>query len=149
RSCCRVTVKARTSSNDLGSSRERSTSTGHSNTMSDRPQLCVGAVTVSAGRLLLVQRGTQPGRGLWSLPGGRVEFGETLAEACVRELYEETGIEGVCGELIGWVERISNHYHFVIVDFAVTPFDSDPPRAASDASDARWVSIDEVADLPL
>jgi len=117
--------------------------------MNDRPQLCVGAVTLSAGHLLMVQRGTQPGLGLWSLPGGRVEFGETLAEACVRELLEETGIEGVCGALIGWVERISDDHHFVILDFAVTPFGFDPPRAASDASDARWVPIDEVSDLPL
>jgi 8-oxo-dGTP diphosphatase len=117
--------------------------------ISDRAQLCVGAVTVSAGRLLLVQRGTSPGRGLWSVPGGRVEFGETLAEACVRELREETGIEGVCGELIGVVERITHNYHFVIHDFAVTPFGLDPPRAASDASDARWVPLDEVTDLPL
>jgi ADP-ribose pyrophosphatase YjhB (NUDIX family) len=117
--------------------------------MSDRAQLCVGAVTLSAGRLLLVQRGNQPGRGLWSLPGGRVEFGETLAEACVRELLEETGVEGVCGELIGWVERISDDHHFVILDFTVTPFGFDPPRAATDAIDARWVPIDEVSDLPL
>lgn len=117
--------------------------------MPERPQLCVGAVTLSAGRLLLVQRATAPGRGLWSLPGGRVELGETLAEACIRELLEETGIEGVCGELIGWVERMSDDYHFVILDFAVTPFGFDPPRAASDASDARWIPLDEVSDLPL
>jgi ADP-ribose pyrophosphatase YjhB (NUDIX family) len=115
----------------------------------ERPQLCVGAVALSAGRLLLVQRATSPGRGLWSLPGGRVERGETLAEACVRELAEETGVEGVCGELIGWVERISTHYHFVIVDFSVTPLSIDPPRPSSDASDARWVPLDEVTDLPL
>jgi ADP-ribose pyrophosphatase YjhB (NUDIX family) len=117
--------------------------------MPERPQLCVGAVTLSAGRLLLVQRATAPGRGLWSLPGGRVERGETLAEACVRELYEETGVEGVCGELIGWVERISEQYHFVILDFAVTPLSIDPPRPSSDVSDARWVPLDEVTDLRL
>ena len=117
--------------------------------MTERAQLCVGAVTLSAGRLLLVRRATEPGMGLWSLPGGRVEFGETLAEACVRELFEETGIEGVCGELIGWVERLSDDHHFVILDFAVTPFDADPPRAASDASEARWVPLEEVSDLPL
>lgn len=117
--------------------------------MSDHAQLCVGAVTMSAGRLLMVQRGNQPGRGLWSLPGGRVEFGETLAEACIRELLEETGIEGVCGELIGWVERISDEHHFVILDFAVTPFGFEPPTAGSDATEARWIPIDEVTDLPL
>jgi ADP-ribose pyrophosphatase YjhB (NUDIX family) len=117
--------------------------------MPDRPQLCVGAVTMSVGHLLMVQRPTEPGRGLWTLPGGRVEFGETVAEACVRELYEETGIEGVCGELIGWVERLHDDHHFVILDFAVTPFGFDPPRAGSDADDARWVPLDEVSDLAL
>jgi ADP-ribose pyrophosphatase YjhB (NUDIX family) len=103
------------------------------------------------GRLLLIQRGTEPGRGYWTLPGGRVERGETMAEACVRELYEETGIEGVCHGMLGFVERISRrgNYHFVIVDFTVTPLSDAEPRAGTDADDARWVPLDEVSDLPL
>jgi 8-oxo-dGTP diphosphatase len=109
-------------------------------------QLCVGAVAVLDGDLLLVQRRNEPGAGEWSVPGGRVEPGETLAEAVVRELAEETGLEGVCGSLVGWVERIGPDHHFVILDFAVTLLGDDEPRPGDDALDARWVPLDEVAD---
>ena len=71
-----------------------------------RPEVCVGAVAIEDDRLLVVRRGHDPGAGQWSVPGGRVEAGELLAEAVVRELAEETGLEGVCGSLIGWVERV-------------------------------------------
>jgi 8-oxo-dGTP diphosphatase len=110
------------------------------------PQLCVGAIVVLDGRLLLVQRANDPGAGEWSVPGGRVEPGELLAEAVVRELAEETGLEGVCGPLVGWVERLGADHHFVILDFAVTVLGGDAPRAGGDALDARWVPLDDVAD---
>jgi 8-oxo-dGTP diphosphatase len=109
-------------------------------------QLCVGAVAVLDGNLLLVQRRNEPGAGEWSVPGGRVEPGETLAEAVVRELAEETGLEGVCGSLVGWVERIGPDHHFVILDFAVTLLGDEEPRPGDDALDARWVPLGEVAD---
>ena len=76
--------------------------------MTAGPRSCVGAVVVVDDRLLLIRRGTAGRQGEWSVPGGRVEPGETLAEAVVRELAEETGLEGVCGELVGWVERIDD-----------------------------------------
>lgn len=117
--------------------------------MTDRPELCVGAIARRSGHLLLVQRATEPGKGRWSLPGGRVEAGETMAEAVVREVREETGVEVVCGELVGWVERISDAHHFVIADFAATPLDAADPVAADDAQDARWVPLWEVAELDL
>ena len=114
------------------------------------PEICVGAVVVEDGRLLLIRRGRGPAQGEWSVPGGRVEPGELLAEAVVRELAEETGLEGVCGELIGWVERVGEDHHFVILDFAVTPLDPEAvPVAGDDAVEAMWVPLHDVAEMQL
>jgi len=113
------------------------------------PQVAVGAIVVVDERLLLVRRGHGPAAGEWSVPGGRVERGETLAEAVVRELAEETGLEGVCGELVGWVERISADDHFVILDFSVTLLDDREPRAGDDAAEVVWVPLTDVAERQL
>jgi 8-oxo-dGTP diphosphatase len=115
----------------------------------DRPQVCVGAIAVDSDQILLIRRGQAPSRGYWSVPGGRVEAGETLAEAVVRELREETGLEGVCGSLVGWTERMGQDYHFVILDFWATVMTSGEPTAGSDAAEAAWVPLFEVADLAL
>jgi ADP-ribose pyrophosphatase YjhB (NUDIX family) len=111
--------------------------------------VCVGAVVVVDDRLLLIRRGRGPGQGAWSVPGGRVEPGETLAEAVVRELAEETGLEGVCGELIGWVERIGEGHHFVILDFHCTLLDDAVPVAGDDAAEVAWILLADVAEQPL
>lgn len=109
----------------------------------------MGAVAVADDALLLVRRGRGPAQGTWSLPGGRVEAGETLAEAVVRELGEETALEGVCDELVGWVERIGTDHHFVIFDFRVTVLDPRPPTAGDDAAEVAWVPLPDVVDLRL
>jgi len=83
------------------------------------------------------------------VPGGRVEAGETLAEAVVRELAEETGLEAMCDGLVGWVERIGGDHHFVILDFSVTVLSVEPPKAGDDAAEAAWVPLSEVAELRL
>jgi 8-oxo-dGTP diphosphatase len=114
-----------------------------------RPEVCVGAIAVDEGRLLLILRGHGPAAGWWSVPGGRVESGETLAEAVVRELAEETGLEGVCDQFVGWVERIGVGYHYVILDFQVTVLRPDNPVAGDDAAEAQWIGMDDVADLAL
>lgn len=115
-----------------------------------RPQLCVGGVVVSDGDLLLIRRKTDPGAGLWSLPGGRVEFGETMAQAVERELYEETGLRVVCGDLVGWVERTDADYHFAIFDFAARLVsDRSELLAGTDASDAQWAPLAQVHHLQL
>lgn len=114
-----------------------------------RPEVCVGAVVVENDQLLLIRRGRGPAQGQWSVPGGRVERGETLAEAVVRELAEETGVAGVCGELLGWVERIDDEIHFVILDFRVIPLEDADPVAGDDAAEVAWVPLDEVSDLDL
>ncbi|HVA74868.1 MAG TPA: NUDIX domain-containing protein [Acidimicrobiales bacterium] len=114
-----------------------------------RPELCVGAIAVDEDQILLVRRGRGPAQGEWSVPGGRVEAGETLAEAVVRELAEETGLTGVCDALAGWVERVGDGYHYVILDFHVTIIDSSEPVAGDDAAEVLWVPLSQVTDLKL
>jgi 8-oxo-dGTP diphosphatase len=109
----------------------------------------VGAVVVEDDDLLLIRRGHGPAAGEWSVPGGRVEPGETLAEAVLRELEEETGVEGLCGPLLGWVERIEEDHHLVILDFTVTLLERQEPVAGDDAVEAAWVPLAEVAELRL
>ena len=112
-------------------------------------EIAVGAIVRRADELLLVKRGQPPGAGEWSVPGGRVEPGEMLMEAVTRELQEETGLRGVCGQLVGWVERIGDDRHFVILDFEATVTGDLTPTAGSDASEACWWPVSEVAKLQL
>jgi len=114
-----------------------------------RPEVCVGAIAVDSNRILLIRRGTAPGAGQWSVPGGRVERGETIQEAVLRELREETALEGVAGALVGWVERVGPDHHFVILDFAVRVTSTQPPSAGDDVTDARWIPFAELGSLDL
>jgi len=113
------------------------------------PELCVGAIAVLDGQLLLIRRGHGPAAGMWSVPGGRVELDELLVQAVVREVFEETNLEAVCGELVGWVERFVDGRHFVILDFEVTVLDPSTARAGSDAAEVAWVPLEDVGDLAL
>lgn len=113
------------------------------------PEISVGAVAVHDGNLLMVRRGHGPAAGQWAVPGGRVEWGETIAEALVREVREETGLASVCGKFVGWVELIDQDHHFVILDFEVVVLDDSAPSAGDDAMEVRWVPLDEVGDLDL
>src|SRR3546814_18473148 len=85
----------------------------------------------------------------WSSDVCSSDLGETLAEAVTRELREETGLEGLCGPLLGWAERIAAEGHYVILDFEVTVVDLVAPVAGGDAAEARWADLHEVAALPL
>jgi 8-oxo-dGTP diphosphatase len=110
-----------------------------------RPQVCVGAVIVDQGHILLVRRANPPQQGRWSLPGGRVELGETLVDAVRREVLEETGIHVAVGRFLEAVERIGPDHHFVILDYVATPIGPRSPTAGDDACDAKWI---QMADLP-
>ena len=125
----------------------------------NRPELAVGAVAVHDDRILLVRRGRGPAAGEWSVPGGRVEAGETLQEAVVREMAEETGLEVVVERFLGWVERIGSGagpatgdeaFHFVILDFVVDVLDPErQPVAGDDAAEVAWVALDELPGIRL
>jgi ADP-ribose pyrophosphatase YjhB (NUDIX family) len=111
---------------------------------------CVGAiVTDGQGRLLMIKRGHEPGAGLWSVPGGRIEPGETDAEAVVREMIEETGLTVEVGRLIGRVQRPGlNGAVIDIRDYAAT-VTGGTLRAGDDAADARWVAPGEMESLDI
>ena len=111
---------------------------------------CVGAVITDAhGRLLLIKRGHEPGAGLWSLPGGRVEPGETDAEALVREMREETGLVVKPGPLLGRVQRPYADGDVVdIRDYTATVIGG-TLNPGDDAADARWVGAEDLPRLPV
>lgn len=111
--------------------------------------VAVGAVAVRDGAILLVRRGNPPEAGRWSLPGGRVQLGETVSAAVRRELHEETGLQGRVGTLRGWAERITEHFHYLILDFDVEVEPGRAPTAASDAVDAAWVALRELDSIEL
>lgn len=117
--------------------------------MTPQPRMAVGAVIVEDDALLMIRRANDPGAGRWSLPGGRVDWGETLAHAVVREVLEETGVECVIGELLGWVERITEEFHYVIFDFVAQPLSFEDPVAGDDALEVAWVPLNEVDQLDL
>jgi ADP-ribose pyrophosphatase YjhB (NUDIX family) len=118
-----------------------------------RPTVAVGAfVFDAAGRVLLVQRGRPPGAGLWTVPGGKLELGESLAAAVEREVREETGLVVRCGALVDVVERVIDaggaRWHYVILDYLAS-LEGGTLAAADDVRDARFVDDAELATLPL
>jgi 8-oxo-dGTP diphosphatase len=118
----------------------------------DRPIVAVGAVILDGDRVLLVQRGQEPLKGEWSLPGGAVEVGETLQAALAREVREETSLDIVVGPVVEVLESIRRdgggraEYHYVIIDYACRVRGGTSTEAArgTDAADVRWVPIDEL-----
>lgn len=116
------------------------------------PVLGVSVAVWRDGKVLLIQRGQNPWKGAWSLPGGRVERGETLAEAAARELQEETGLVIGTPRLVDTLDAIDRaedgtvRGHFVIIVFTASA--EGMPVAASDAADSAWFPLDAVDAVP-
>lgn len=114
-----------------------------------KPIVAAGGVVIRDGCVLLIRRGKEPLRGEWTIPGGRVEFGESLTDAVVRELLEETGLEVRAGELIEVVERVicdaagEPEHHYVIHDYACEALGGEL-RAGEDAAEAAFVPRDSL-----
>lgn len=121
-----------------------------SKSVSPIPAIGVGAVVFDErGRVLLVRRGQPPAQGLWSLPGGKLEPGETLVACCRREVLEETGLAIQPGPVIALADRRVEAFHYVIVDFLAMLQISGEPVPASDVADARWVPVAELGNYDL
>ncbi|MEM1665991.1 MAG: NUDIX hydrolase [Nitrososphaerota archaeon] len=118
------------------------------------PVVAVGVLILQDHNILLVKRKNEPGKGRWSIPGGSVELGESLKDAVVREVYEETGLLVEVSELLDIIEVIRRDsagniiFHYVILDYLAKPI-SGTLRAASDASDVIWVSVDEAMNMEI
>jgi 8-oxo-dGTP diphosphatase len=111
------------------------------------PLVGVGAVIVNQGRVLLVKRGTEPSKGIWSIPGGLIELGELLSDAVTREVQEETGMLVEPIELIELIDRVHRErdrvrYHYVIADY-LCRLVGGTLLAASDAAGVRWIERDQ------
>ena len=111
---------------------------------------CVGAVIKDRdGRLLLIKRGHEPGAGLWSLPGGRIEPGESHEQAVAREVLEETGLVVACGRLLGTAELPGLPGAVIDVSDYLAVVTGGELAPGDDAADARWVTAADLDRLPL
>lgn len=116
-----------------------------------KPAVGVGVIILKGDSVLLIQRGNPPEKGSWSLPGGKQEFGETVTQAAIREIKEETSLEIESESLtfLGVADLINlPHYHYTLVNLWTDVFKGSP-LAGSDAQDIRWVKHEQLDDMSL
>ena len=108
----------------------------------------IGAVVIHNQQVLLVKRGNPPKQGLWCIPGGKIQYGETLQQAAEREILEETGVTIKAGTPVYAFDLINTEppFHYIIVD-VIAEYVSGKVSAADDAADARWFSLRQI-ELP-
>lgn len=111
------------------------------------PSIGVAAVVLNRqGQILLIKRNQPPAQGFWSIPGGKQEAGESIVEACRREVLEETGLCVDVKNILAVVERRLEGFHYVIIDFyAEYQGEVQHPQAQSDVSKACWVDMAELS----
>lgn len=114
----------------------------------NRPIVGTGVAIVDGDEILLVRRANEPNKGMWAVPGGKVEFGETLAEAATREVKEETGLLVQLDEIVWVGESMSEDHHIVLIDFLGQAVGGEL-RAADDATETRWVAIEDAYEMEL
>ena len=112
----------------------------------ERPIECAGAICVRDGQVLLIRRGQAPRAGEWSIPGGRIEVGESPGAATLRELIEETGVTGRLHSLVEVIDTVFDGRPYRLHDYCVL-WQSGEPEAADDALEARWFTLAEARDL--
>ena len=113
---------------------------------SHAPVECAGAICVRGDHVLLIRRGQPPRKGEWSIPGGRIEPGESPEDACVRELTEETGVTGAVAEEVEIIDTAFDGIPYRLHDYALF-WVAGEPVAADDAADARWFTREEARTL--
>jgi len=120
----------------------------------DAPLVGVGAVTIKNGKILMVKRAFPPGEGKWSIPGGLVEVGEKLSEACARETEEETGVKIEVLELINVFDMVDKdeggrvRYHYILVDFLAKPVGG-ADRPSEEVTELKWVDYEVAKKMDL
>jgi len=123
-----------------------------------RPHIGVGVLLTRDNHLLLVKRKYNPDAGYWSIPGGHLDLGEKVEAAAEREAFEETGFKVKVSKLAGIIDKIMYdklgkiEYHYVLINYFVKQIEGDPnqpPKAADDALDAKFVPFDELKNYRL
>ncbi|MCQ5336974.1 MAG: NUDIX hydrolase [Candidatus Methanomethylicia archaeon] len=120
----------------------------------DHPLIGAGILAIENGKVLLIKRGNEPNKGLWSIPGGLVKLGESPEEAAIREFKEETGLNAIIEKLLGIFNIVIKDnegkikYHYIVVDYLGKVIGGEL-KPGSDVLDAKWFDINELKNIQI